>query len=111
MDKYLQVTTATATRAQAISLARSAVADRLAGGVQIIGPVTSVYRHHGEINESEEWKVIFKTTETRYVALEIHLQENHPWDNPEIIATVIAEAPAAYLAWLAEATNPDTTDD
>lgn len=44
MTDYVQVSTATKTREQAVELAESVVSGRLAAGAQITGPVTGVYR-------------------------------------------------------------------
>ncbi|MET7663195.1 hypothetical protein ABZS99_30800 [Streptomyces sp. NPDC005463] len=42
MTDYVQVSTVTQTKQQAIDLAGPAVKGRLAAGAQIVGPVTSV---------------------------------------------------------------------
>ncbi|AXK37454.1 divalent-cation tolerance protein CutA [Streptomyces armeniacus] len=102
----MQVSTATETRQQAVELARSAVRDRLAAGAQIIGPVTSVFWHLGEFGESEEWQLLLKTSLTRYPALEEHLLEHHPWDNPELSAVPIAAGAERCLQWVRESVEP-----
>jgi periplasmic divalent cation tolerance protein len=106
MSDLLRVTTATPDLDTAKALARSAVAERLAGNAQIVGPVVSVYRHLGETGEGMEYQLILSTTAGAYVALEAHLIEHHPWTNPEITAIPLAAAPDSYAAWLHEATNP-----
>lgn len=89
MTEYVQVSTATETKQQAIDLAGPAVQKRLAAGAQIIGPVTSVFWHLGEYGTGEEWQLLLKTTMDRYPELEAHLLEHHPWDNPELCAVPI----------------------
>lgn len=106
MSDALQVTTTTADRHTAANLARSAVAARLAAGVQVSGPVTSFFWHLGEQGEGEEWQVTLKTTAERYPELEAHLHREHPWDNPEVTAVALAEASAEYLAWLHKTVGP-----
>ena len=61
MTVYLQVSTATPTREQAIRIAGSAVKAGLAAGAQIAGPVVSVYWHEAEYGEGEEWQLTLKT--------------------------------------------------
>lgn len=100
MSAYLQVTTTADNRDTAESLARSAVAARLAGAALVSGPNTSFFWHNGELGKGEEWQVTLKTTADRYVALEAHLLREHPWDNPELTAVPIAAAPEAYQTWL-----------
>ncbi|MFE3268093.1 divalent-cation tolerance protein CutA [Streptomyces sp. NPDC059215] len=105
MTDFVQVSTATPERAQAVELAQGAVKARLAAGAQIIGPVTSVFWHLGQFGEGEEWKLLLTTTRERYAALEEHLLAAHPWDNPEIIATPISGA-AGCLTWIEENVRP-----
>ncbi|MGW0086546.1 divalent-cation tolerance protein CutA [Streptomyces sp. NPDC003393] len=106
MTEYLQVSTATPARDQAVELAKGAVKDRLAAGSQIIGPVGSVFWHLGEFGEGEEWKLLLTTTADRYPELEKYLLEHHPWDNPEVIAVKIDGAPRC-LQWIAENVAPE----
>ncbi len=107
MDDLLRVTTATPDLDAAKALARSAVAARLAGNAQIIGPVVSVFRHLGETGEGEEYQLVLSTTTEVLPKLAAHLAEHHPWQNPEITAIPLAYAPDAYAAWLREATTPE----
>lgn len=96
----LTVLTTTDTAQKAETLASGAVAVRLAACAQIAGPVISVYRWEGEIEEAREWQVLFKTTAARYEALEAWLTEAHDYDTPEIIATPVVRGSAAYLEWV-----------
>lgn len=104
MSGYLQVSTATPTREDAVRLAGSAVRNGLAAAAQIVGPVVSVFWHAGEYGESEEWQVLLKTTEARYAELEAHLLAEHPWDNPELGATRLVAGSPGYLGWLDKST-------
>ncbi len=106
MADFLQVSTATPTRDQAIELARSAVGERLAAGTQIIGPVTSAFWHDGEFGTGEEWQLLLKTTRARYPELEAHLLKNHPWQNPEVAAVAIEAGSKGCLDWIAASTAP-----
>lgn len=96
----LTVLTTTDSQEKAETLARGAVEVRLAACAQVSGPVTSVYHWQRAIETAEEWQVVFKTTEARYEALEAHLLAAHDYETPEILATPVVRASAAYLAWL-----------
>ncbi|KIF73827.1 cation tolerance protein CutA [Streptomyces sp. 150FB] len=109
MTDFVQVSTATETRDQAIRLAETVVRERLAAGVQIVGPVTSVFWHLGEFGTGEEWQLLLKTTTDRYPALEAHLLEHHPWENPEVSAVAVVAGTEGYLRWVAENTEPVQT--
>lgn len=107
MTDFLQVSTATETRQQAVELAQSVVKERLAAGAQIIGPVTSVFWHLGEFGQGEEWQLLLKTSVERYPDLERHLVEHHPWDNPEVAAVPLAAGAERCLRWIADSVTPD----
>jgi periplasmic divalent cation tolerance protein len=100
----LTVLTTTDSADKARALARGAVEARLAACAQIGGPVTSVYRWDGAVEEAEEWQVLFKTTAARYDELEAHLKQAHDYDIPEIIATPVVRGSEAYLAWVTDET-------
>ncbi|MFE1521097.1 divalent-cation tolerance protein CutA [[Kitasatospora] papulosa] len=100
MTDYVQVSTATETREQAVALAGPAVERRLAAGAQVVGPVVSVFWHLGESGTGEEWQVLLKTTTARYPALEAYLLEHHPWDSPEVCAVPIVMGSDRCLKWI-----------
>ncbi|GAA4439280.1 divalent-cation tolerance protein CutA [Phytohabitans houttuyneae] len=104
MTDFLVVATATQTREQAIALAGGAVAARLAGNAQVIGPVVSVFWHLGEQGTGEEYQLLLYTTGDRYPDLEAHLLEHHPWDNPQVTATPIVAGAERCLEWLRQST-------
>ncbi|MFJ4832804.1 divalent-cation tolerance protein CutA [Streptomyces sp. NPDC088747] len=106
MADFLQVSTATETREQAVELARSVVVERLAAGAQIVGPVVSAFWHEGEFGTGEEWQLLLKTHADRYAELEAHLLAHHPWKNPEVSAVRIVAGSDAYLRWVATAAAP-----
>ena len=54
MAKPIQVLTTTETKDDAQAIADALVERRLAGCVQVIGPVTSTYRWQGEIETARE---------------------------------------------------------
>jgi periplasmic divalent cation tolerance protein len=96
----LTVMTTTDSAQKAQRLAEGAVEARLAACAQISAPVTSVYRWQNRIETTEEWQVLLKTTPACYDALEAHLIAAHDYETPEIIATPVVRAGAAYDAWV-----------
>ena len=104
---FVQVSTTTATREQAETLARRLVDERLAACVQIIGPIASVYRWKGEVSRDEETLVLIKTRRDRMEAIEALFRAAHPYEVPELIATPIVAGGASYLGWLAESLGAD----
>lgn len=104
MGEYVQVLTATDSEEQAKALARGLVEARLAGCVQVVGPVTSVYRWKGQVEAAREWLCVAKTRKALYARVEAFIRERHTYEVPEIIAVPISHGSEAYLAWLNAAT-------
>ena len=88
--------------ADAAALARTLVDERLAACVNVIAPVTSVYRWKGQVESDQEQQLIIKTREERVPALEVRLRELHPYELPEFIVIPVGGGSAAYLAWVGE---------
>ncbi|MGH7659275.1 MAG: divalent-cation tolerance protein CutA [Gemmatimonadales bacterium] len=103
----LQVITAVGSRAEAEALAAMLVQERLAGCVQILGPVHSHYRWQGKIEQADEWICQCKSTQTRYPALAARMRELHSYETPEIIATIVTATDPDYLAWLVESVRQE----
>ncbi len=102
MTKFLQITTTTGTRQDAERIATELVSRRLAGCVQISGPIASTFRWQGKIETAEEWMCIIKTGRNQLNGILELLTEIHPYEVPELIATPIVEGGEAYLKWLGE---------
>ena len=83
----------------AVALARVLVNDRLAACVNVLPPMTSLYRWKGAIEEDREQQLVIKTTSDRVAALEARFRELHPYELPEFVV-LSAEASNAYLAWI-----------
>lgn len=102
MTDFLQITTTTATRDDAERLANELVMRRLAGCVQVSGPIHSVYRWQGNVESAEEWVCTAKTDRRHVTAIQKLMDELHPYEVPELIATPIVAGSEPYLQWLAE---------
>lgn len=106
MAEILQVTTTCPSRDVATRIGRTLVEERLAACAQISGPVASLYRWEGRLEEAEEWYCILKTAAARYPELERRLRSLHPYDVPEILAVPAARGLPGYLEWVAGETGP-----
>ncbi|MFZ5559473.1 MAG: divalent-cation tolerance protein CutA [Patescibacteria group bacterium] len=98
--EYIQVFTTTEKREDAEKIAKTLVKKRLAGCVQILGPIGSTYWWKGNIDTAEEWLCLIKSKSTLYSKLEKAIKEIHPYETPEIIATPIFAGSKEYLDWL-----------
>ena len=90
--------------ADATSLARTLVKERLAACVNILPPMTSFYRWKGAIEEDREQQLVMKTTPDQVAALGARLRELHPYELPEFVV-LDAAASAAYAAWVRESVD------
>jgi periplasmic divalent cation tolerance protein len=102
VSEYVQITTTTGKRQDAEQIASELVSRRLAGCVQVSGPVISTFRWQGKVETAEEWICTVKTTTAQLNAIQSLFDEIHPYDVPELIATPIVDGSDAYLRWLGE---------
>lgn len=100
MESYIQVVTTTEKRQDAEKIAGILVDGRLAGCVQIMGPITSVYRWKGRVETAEEWQCIIKSRHDLYGEIEKTIKSSHPYEVPEIIALPLLEISRDYQEWL-----------
>jgi periplasmic divalent cation tolerance protein len=98
----IQVVTTTAEKKDAETLAQAVLEGRLGACVQLSGPIESRYWWNGRIETASEWILTIKTRRDLYRPLEKLLLDLHPYDQPEILATAVAEVSAGYLKWLTE---------
>ncbi|WP_245601743.1 divalent-cation tolerance protein CutA [Hamadaea tsunoensis] len=102
--EFVVVVTTTDSADAAHELARSAVVARLAACAQVLGPMTSVYRWEGAVDEAREWRVEFKTTAARSAELRDHLRGVHSYDVPEIVCLPVVGGGQSYLDWIRAST-------
>ena len=101
MTDCLEVLTTAPSQEEAVRIARMLVEERLAACVQVLGPITSLYRWQGAIETAQEWLCIAKTLRRLYPEVERAIRESHSYQVPEILAVEVAAGGADYLAWLA----------
>jgi periplasmic divalent cation tolerance protein len=84
----------------ASALARTLVEERLAACVNVLPPMTSIYRWEGGVEQATEHQLVIKTTAARIESLKARLAELHPYDVPEVLVLSVADGAASYLEWL-----------
>lgn len=105
MAGIMQIVTTLGNKEAAEALGRRLVDDRLAACCQVSGPVRSIYRWKGAVEEADEWYCILKTRPSMYRQVEEAIKKLHPYEVPEIIAVNIDEAFSAYARWVEEQTS------
>ena len=77
-----------------------AVEERLAACVQIVGPITSIYRWQDKIETAQEWQCWIKSRRSHYDAIEALIRRLHTYQVPEILAIDVLAGSVDYLTWL-----------
>lgn len=102
---YIAVFITAANENDAVKLAKALVEGRLAGCVNIIRNIRSIYIWQGKTEDEQEVLMIAKTQRKLFPALSEKIKELHSYTVPEIIAIPLGDGSADYLKWLAEATG------
>ncbi len=92
--------------ADARAMARTLVGEGLAACVNVLGPINSIYRWRGAIEDEKEYLLMIKTRAALYRGIERRVRELHSYDVPEVVALPIQTGSASYLEWLFEMTAP-----
>ncbi|HEY9064346.1 MAG TPA: divalent-cation tolerance protein CutA [Burkholderiaceae bacterium] len=90
-------------------IAREIVERRLAACAQL-SSIESFYVWDGALQQSPEVRIVFKTTDAAWPALERAIVELHPYDLPAVHAVDVAAIHAPYAAWVAAGTQPGPND-
>lgn len=90
---------------EAAKIAQALVEARLAGCVNIIRNIRSVYRWQDKIEDDTEVLMIAKTQRHLFESFMKKVKELHSYAVPEIIAMPIAGGSEDYLKWLKEVTD------
>ena len=104
MEEVIQITTTADRRETIEAIARSLVEKRLASCAQILGPITSIYRWKGKVEETTEWLCLIKTRKTLYMEAEAEIRRLHPYELPEITAAGIPQGLSRYMEWVLDET-------
>ena len=89
--------------ADAIAMARALVDAGVAACVNVLPPMTSVYRWKGQVEQAREQQLVIKTSPAQRPALEAWLRAHHPYETPELLV-LGADGSEAYLRWIVEST-------
>ncbi len=102
MTDYRIVLTTAGSVDEAERIATTLVEAELAACVNIVSPITSVYRWKGAVQKEQEWLLLIKTTASASENVSKKIRELHSYDLPECIQVPIEAGTAEYLNWIAE---------
>src|SRR5215216_2689862 len=95
----IAVVTTVGDKKEARRMAQALVEAGLAACAQI-EKIDSVYAWKGAIEHGKEYRVLFKTTEARYDAVENAIRDMHSYELPAIYAVACERIFAPYAAWI-----------
>ena len=104
MDEIIVFITASSEE-EAAKIARALLEARLAGCVNIIKNIRSIYSWQGKIEDEPEVLMIVKTQKSLFDSLTKKVEGLHSYKVPEIIVLPIVEGSKDYLKWLREVTG------
>jgi periplasmic divalent cation tolerance protein len=85
--------------------ARTLVEERLAACGQITGPVRSIYRWAGAVQDETEARVALHTRAALVPAVVARTAELHPYEVPCVLALPAPAGNPGYLRWIVEQTR------
>ncbi len=96
----MQVITTTNNEEVAKKIAQVLLEKKLAGCVQIIGPINSLYWWKDKIEEDKEFLIFIKSSKSLCKEIENEIKGVHNYEVPEILCFPILDGNPDYLTWL-----------
>ena len=96
--------TTVGSRDDARRIAQALVERRLVACAQI-SAIESLYHWDGALQDDAEFRLLLKTVDTQYDAVERAIRELHPYDLPAIYALPIDRIHAPYAAWVRDGSD------
>jgi periplasmic divalent cation tolerance protein len=106
MTEFVQITISVPSNKDAESIASILLERRLAGCVQVLGPMKSSYWWQGKIELAEEWLCVVKSRESLFDRIVSSVRDVHPYSVPEILSVPIVLGAKDYLDWLGKEVPP-----
>ena len=103
-DDFVVVLVTAGAADEAARIGRAVVEERLAACANVVGPIRSIYRWQGAVEDAEEHLLLLKARAADVPALEARVRGLHSYEVPEVLALPVRGGSAAYLVWLAEST-------
>ena len=104
VDEMVIVLVTVGSAEEAVRVGRPLVEERLAACVNVVGPIRSIYRWKGAVEDAAEYLLLVKARADDVALIERRVATLHSYEVPEILAVPLRAGSAAYIAWLADAT-------
>jgi periplasmic divalent cation tolerance protein len=100
-DKRIILSTA-GSEEEARRIAQALVDRELAACVNVVGPIRSVYRWKGAVENASEHLLIIKTTAAAFPRVRDAIREIHSYELPECVMLSVEAGSEDYLKWIEE---------
>ncbi|KAA5607313.1 divalent-cation tolerance protein CutA [Roseospira marina] len=90
---------------EAVRIGHALVAEHLAACVNVLGPITSIFRWDGATQEDQEVAFLAKTRAEHVDALAARVQALHSYDCACAVALPIQGGHPPFLQWIGEETE------
>ena len=104
-EEFVVVLVTAGSAEEAARIGRALVEARLAACANVVGPIQSIYRWKGAVEEAAEHLLLVKARAADVPALEAEVRARHSYEVPEVLALPVRGGSSAYLAWLVESTD------
>jgi len=103
-EEFVVVLVTAGSSEEAVRIGQTLVVERLVACANVVGPIHSIYRWQGAVEDAAEHLLLLKARARDVAAVDERVRALHSYEVPEVIALPVRAGSAAYLAWLAEAT-------
>ena len=97
---YVIILVTTSSKMEAENIAQGLLEKRLIACANIIGPVSSHFHWHGNVEHAEEYLVLMKSRLNLFKDVSEHVKIVHSYEIPEILALPVIAGDQQYLGWL-----------
>jgi len=100
MTDYLQIMVTAQNNKDLQKISDILLENRLVVCAQIYGPIESKYVWKQNVEKASEWLCIFKTHSNLFDEIVEIIEENHPYEIPEILGIPVAAVSIKYEQWM-----------
>lgn len=93
------------TREEGLELARKLVEEQLVACGNVLGPMTSVYRWQGQLEQNDEFVLLLKTRAELVEAVLRRVAELHSYECPCVVELPVGRSHEPFAAWVAAQTR------
>lgn len=92
-------------RLEAQKIIHALLDQHLIACASIFPEIESIYRWEGKIEESKEIKVILKTVDKHFDAIQNYILKHCSYEVPEIVQIGTVQGNPSYLSWITQETR------